>query len=98
MAFNKKCTCAVKTGNMWCRYCSRIKAGIMLKTGNNHLKIPDKDGILRCPYWYCAYSKNGKSDQKIKDTMEIAIEKSKYAGLYNKIDFYENFTKTKLLI
>ena len=99
MAINKKCICATKSDKDWCTSCSRIKAVIMLKNGNNHLKLRNTiTGKLNCPVWYSRYSKNGKSDQWISSKMIEKIEQSKYRGLYNKIEFYDNLTHTKLSI
>jgi hypothetical protein len=91
MAFNKKCTCEVKNSNKYCRICSRIIMKIMLKHQYKHLKVVDPiTGKKVCPAWYSFYSKNGKSDQKIKADMITRLEASEYANTYNVLIFIDN--------
>jgi hypothetical protein len=99
MSINKKCNCTPKSATDFCPNCSRLKAVIMLKNGNNNLKLKHPlTNKMSCPVWYCRYSKNGKSDQQLAAKMRTKIAQSKYAGLYNVILFYDNLTNTKLPI
>lgn len=83
------CKCGITTDTGYCVRCSRIRAFIGLKNGNNHLKKPNPTGRLVCPYWYNFYSKNGKSNEYIMEKMlEKIIEK--YGTAIQIVTFYNN--------
>ncbi|XRE42368.1 hypothetical protein ACIVBQ_000572 [Tenacibaculum discolor] len=70
---------------------------IMLKNGNNHLKLNQGNGRLVNPVWYNHLSKNNKSTQILINAMSRRFKDSIYATVSNKVIFYDNKTKEELL-
>ncbi|PKH49518.1 hypothetical protein CXF68_01910 [Tenacibaculum sp. Bg11-29] len=86
---SKKCTCGANN-KITCPNCSELKMVILLKNGNNDLKISGSGGRKINPVWYNHLSKNKKDPNVLVNAMYRRFQESKYAGFANKINFYSN--------
>lgn len=93
MKSTKKCNCGANS-KIFCKNCSKIKMVILLKSGNNHLKLKGSNGRNYNPSWYSHLSKNNKPTTAITSGMLRRFHKSNYANCTNKVQFYNNITKT----
>ncbi|PKH51408.1 hypothetical protein CXF68_12270 [Tenacibaculum sp. Bg11-29] len=87
----KKCTCGANN-KITCPNCSELKMVILLKHGNNDLKIAGNGGRKFNPVWYNHLSKNRKKANLLVNAMFRRFEQSKYANATNKVNFYSNIT------
>lgn len=93
---SKKCTCGA--GNkIACSKCSSVKMVILLKNGNDHLKLRNSNGKRNNPVWYSILSKDGKSLKSTVNAMcRRFLDSNKYASKANALNFYDNSTKELL--
>ncbi|WP_028889397.1 hypothetical protein [Tenacibaculum ovolyticum] len=87
----KKCTCGANN-KITCPNCSELKMVILLKNGNNDLKIAGNGGRKFNPVWYNHLSKNRKKANILVNAMFRRFEQSKYAKATNVVNFYSNRT------
>lgn len=92
----KKCNCGAEN-KITCPNCSDFKMVILLKNGNNHLKLKGHNGKMNNPVWYNHLSKNTKDINLIANSMYKRFQKSIYANSANFLHFYSN-TSGKLLM
>ncbi|WP_271406962.1 hypothetical protein [Tenacibaculum soleae] len=88
---SKKCNCGAKN-KITCPNCSELKMVMLLKNGNNDLKISAPNGRKINPVWYNHLSKNKKAANILVNAMYRRFQQSKYAAVTNKVNFYSNTT------
>ena len=101
MPESKKCECGLDN-HLFCPNCSKVKLVILLKNGNNELKIGTGAGAKN-PVWYSYLKYNRYNVDRIAEKMRDRILKeTMYAGKIQVLQFYENkpgqtyFKKLKL--
>lgn len=92
MKKSTKCTCG-EENKITCPNCSEIKMVILLKNGNNDLKIKSRNGRRYNPAWYNHLSKNNVRVDKLIAAMERRFRsRPEFFGTTNMINFYSNVT------
>ena len=85
-----KCICGAEN-KITCPNCSELKMVMLLKHGNDHLKISNGDRKYN-PVWYNHLSKNRKNFNVLVNAMFRRFKDSKYANITNVVNFYNNAT------
>lgn len=97
---SNKCQCAPQQKIM-CKNCSRLKMVILLKTGNQHLKVSNGTKNIN-PVWYSHISKNRKPLDVIAKAMVRRLkDTAAYTNAVNLVIFYtledgQEYTRIKL--
>lgn len=104
MSYNsKRCTCG-SSRDIYCSTCSKISMSILLKNGNDHLKLTNSRGRKVCPVWYSPMKHNGKPEGDIIEKMLHRFFKPKkpnpkhtdLISATRQLNFYENNTSNLL--
>jgi len=89
--YSTKCNCSGKhSAKIYCPNCSKISMSILLKNGNDHLKLTNGRGRKVCPVWYSPLKYNEKPDKDIIAGMLRRFFKSPFTNVANKVNFYSN--------
>lgn len=91
----KKCTCGAGE-KIFCKNCSLIQMSIMLKNGNDHLKVENSRGHKCCPVWYSHLKHNYKPERDIIEGMIRRFCETSLVPCTNFIKFYYNGTNEEL--
>lgn len=90
MSYNsKKCTCSGNR-NIYCSTCSKISMSILLKNGNDHLKLTNARGAKVNPVWYSPIKQNRRPERDIIEGMLRRFYDSPFLSVANKVNFYAN--------
>jgi len=90
MTKSKKCRCG-QSKNLYCKYCSKLRMTLLLKNGNDHLKIMKPDGNKINPVWYSFLKYNNYDVYKIAQKMEANVRKHPdFSSATNVLLFYIN--------
>ncbi|MDT0689355.1 hypothetical protein RM549_06130 [Salegentibacter sp. F188] len=92
MSFNsKKCRCG-SSRNIYCSNCSKISMCILLKNGNDHLKLTNGRGRKVSPVWYSPIKENRKPERDIIEGMLSRFAASPFVNVTQQVNFYINNT------
>ncbi|QED37993.1 hypothetical protein FK178_09755 [Antarcticibacterium arcticum] len=92
---SKKCKCGA--GNkIFCKKCSKIQMCILLKNGNDHLKLENLRGHKANPVWYSHLKYNFKPEKDIIEGMLRRFYNTPLVPSTNIVKFYYNGTNTEL--
>ena|SRR5699024_3978574 len=92
---SKKCKCGA--GNkIFCKKCSKIRMSILLKNGNDHLKLHNYRGHKACPVWYSHLKYNYKPEKDIIEGMLRRFYNSSLVSATNVVKFYTNGSNEEL--
>ena len=90
MDYSKKiCSCG-NSRKIYCSNCSKISMSILLKNGNDHLKLTNKRGQKVNPVWYSPLKQNKKPEVAIIEGMLRRFYDSPFVSATNKLHFYYN--------
>lgn len=89
---SEKTTCQCGLNNKtYCPRCSKVRMTILLKNGNDKLKLTRPDGTENNPVWYSFLKYNKYDISRIAAKMEAGIRKHpEYSNAANVLMFYIN--------
>lgn len=91
------CTCGLRN-KTYCPKCSRVRMTIMLKNGNENLKVTTANGQEYNPVWYSFLKYNNYDIYRIADKMEANIRKHPVLSqAANVLQFYVNGNRTHII-
>jgi len=90
MSESIKCGCGLKN-DKYCPKCSKVRMVILLKNGNDNLKLTRANGEQYNPVWYSFMKYNKYEIYRIADKMAANIRKHpEFSSAANILQFYIN--------